>query len=202
MTDDDFGGSSSVPSLRKFETMAEALRAPASEICEVKQPLASSRDQNSFDSTLAADRRTEPLKQQFRVFTPKQISSALVETEVTRLCCCIVVGLLVVISFLGYRIRGSNIVESILSFRPFYVVLLTNVTFVLAKLLGKQRSSGITDRGENKTTSADSLVWAEHLGNALELGLLMQKVLNAVFMDFAVYAIIIVCGLSFVQQFC
>ncbi|KAH7524227.1 hypothetical protein FEM48_Zijuj06G0096900 [Ziziphus jujuba var. spinosa] len=200
-TGDDFGGSSSASQLRKFETKAEASRAPASEICEVKPSLASSTDQNSSVSTLATDRRTEPLKQQFRVFTPKQISTAVVETARTRLCCSIAVGLLVVISFLGYEILGSNIVKSILSFRPFYIVLLSNVTFVLAQLLGKQKSSGRTDGGENKTTLADGLEWAEQLGNALELGLLMQQVFNAVFMDFAVYAIIIVCGLSFVQQF-
>lgn len=186
-----------VPPLGKSENNG---RAPASEVCEVRPSLDSSMDQNSSVSTLATDRRLEPQMQQSTVFTPKQISSAIVETESTRLCCSIAVGLLVVLSCLRSGILGGNILQSILSFRPFYLVLLTNVTFVLARIL-KQRGSGRIDRGENRTPSAEGYDWTDQVGNALELGLLMQKVLNSVFMDFAVYATIVVCGLSFVQPF-
>lgn len=186
--------------LNKCEAIDEAPRAPASEVCEVRPSLESSRDQDSYVSTMAMDSRFERHMQQYIVFTPKQISSAIVATESIRLCCSIAVGLLVVLSCLGFPILGSNIIQSILSFRPFYLALLTNVTFVLAQLL-KLRGYGRIGGGQHRTTSAEGYEWTDHVGNALELGLLIQRVLNSVFMDFSVYATIVVCGLSFVQPF-
>lgn len=200
-TNADFGGSIQVPPLSTSEINPEAKQSPASEGSEPRSSLVSSTDRSTSVSTLATETHAESQTQNNKFFTPSRITSALAATETTRLFCSIAVALLVVLSYLGFPILGSEIISSILSFRPLYLVLLTNVTVVLAQLLDKQRSSGRDARGENKPPPASGNDWAEQLGKTLELGLLIQKVADAVFMDCAVYAVIVVCGVSFAWKF-
>ncbi|OMO91003.1 hypothetical protein COLO4_18713 [Corchorus olitorius] len=59
-------------------------------------------------------------------------------------------------------------------------------------------SSERVNREENrKNVSADDNNWAEQLSKTFEVGLVVQKVIDAVFMDCSVYAVIVICGLSF-----
>lgn len=197
----DFGGSTPIPSLSKSETNPEAIQSPALESGELRSDLVSSTDRSTSVSNLATERHVEPQAERRNFFSPSQISSAFAATETTRLCCSVAVALLVVLSYLGFPILGIKIISSSLSFRPLYLVLLTNVTVVIAQLLGKQRSLGRADRGGNTTPAAGGNDWTEQLGKTLEIGLLIQRVADAVFMDCAVYAVIVVCGLSFTQKF-
>lgn len=197
----DLGGSSLVPPLREFETNSVPIRSPVPEASELTSSLVSSTDRSSFVSTFATESRAEPQTQKYKFFTPRQISSALAATERTRLFCSIALALLVVLSDIGFPILGSKIIRSIISFRPLYLVLLTNATLVFAQLLWIQGSSAKADRGENKTPAAGGNDLAEQLGKTLEIGLLVQKVVDAVFMTCAVYAVIVVCGISFAQRF-
>ncbi|PON76475.1 Transmembrane protein [Parasponia andersonii] len=194
----DFGGSRLLPPLSEFETNKEPIRSPASEGSFLNSSLA---DRSSSVSTLATERRVESQTQKYKFFTPNQISSALAATERTRLFCSIALALLVVLSYLGFPILGSNFIKSIISSRPLYLLLLTNATVVLAQLLRIQGSSAWAGRGENKTQPAGGNDLAAQLGRTLEIGLLIQKVADAMFMNSAVYAVIVVCGVSFAQQF-
>lgn len=177
----------------QFDTNTEALRDIDS---QVQQLLSSLTVQNapppppsSSLSSSATQRR--PL------FTASGVSSAIAESERTRLSFSVAVAILVVLAHLGFPLLGtSNIVKTLLGFRPLYLVLLTNVTLVLARILGKHRVSERPDRGGEIRTPTEGFEWADNLGKALELGLVAQKVLDALFMDCAVYAIIVVCGLS------
>ncbi|KAL5558784.1 hypothetical protein UlMin_034995 [Ulmus minor] len=199
-TIDNFDGSNQVAPLNKFEPNLEALRAPASDDSIARASLVSSTDQSSSVSALAAENRLGRT-QKFGSFSPNQISTALGATERTRIFCSLAIALVVILSHIGFPLLGSKMVKGVLSFRPLYLVLLTNVTVVLAKLLDKQRVSGRTDRPENQTPPADGNDWATQLGKTLEIGFLMKKMIDAVFMDCAVYAILAVCGLSFAQLF-
>ncbi|XP_062111322.1 uncharacterized protein LOC133822877 [Humulus lupulus] len=193
----DFDGSSSMPLFSKEETNFEPLRNrnSGSEDSLLNSSLASSRDQSSSVSNLATERQVESQTQKYRFFTPNQITSALAATERTRFFCSIALALLVVLSYFGFPILRSKFIKSIISFRPLYLVWLTNATAVLAQLLRIQGS-----RRENKTSSADGNDLAAQLGKTLEIGLLIQKGADAVFMTCAVYAVIVVCGVSFVQN--
>ena len=187
--------------MSKFETNYEPTRSPAPEGSLLNSSLVSSTDRSSSVSTLATERRVESQTQKYKSFTPNQISSALAATESTCLFCSIAFALLVVLSFIGFPILGSKFMNSIISFRPLYLLLLTNATVVLAQLLRIQGSSVRAGRGENITPPAGGNDLAAQLGKTLEIGLLIQKVADAVFMNCAVYAIIVVCAISFAQKF-
>jgi len=200
------GGSDLPPSLNKSETCIEALITPATPAAEVNgkvQPtLVSSIDQNSSDSTFASEQHLQQQIQQHRFFTPKQISSAIAASENIRLLSSVTVALIVVLSYLGFPLLGTYIIKSIISFRPLYLLLLTNVTVVLAQLLfGKQRGFQRAARDENENTQPNGYGWAEQVSRTLETGLVMQKAFDAVFMDCSVYAITVICGLSLAQLF-
>lgn len=107
-------------------------------------------------------------------------------------------GAVVVLLHLGFPLPGNKFLGSILNFRPLYLVLLTNVTLVMGRLLyGDHGSSQRTIGEEHKATSTDEYNWAEQLSKTLDVGLVAKKVVDAVFMDCSVYAIIVICGLSF-----
>jgi len=99
----------------------------------------------------------------------------------------------VVLSFLG-----TNLFSTVISVRPLYVVLVTNVTAVIARLFfGVQRDSGRTRRsGSSSDDGGDEY---SQLARMLELCLVAKTVADAVFMDCAVYAIVLICGLSVIK---
>ncbi|KAG2699778.1 hypothetical protein I3760_07G205300 [Carya illinoinensis] len=198
------GGSNITPSPHQCETSIEAVRAASPEVSgkEVHSPMVSPVDQNSSASTLSLEQRLEHQTQQRRFFTPNEISSAITASENTRLLCSVTIALLVVLSYQGFPLLGSYIIKTIISFRPLYLLVLTNVTIVLARLLfDKQKGFERAAQDENETSSPNGFGWAEQVSRSLETGLVMQKALNAVFVDCSVYAIVVICGLSLAQLF-
>jgi hypothetical protein len=94
---------------------------------------------------------------------------------------------------------GSNFVRSIIGFRPLYLLLLTNLTLVLVPLLfNNQRGFERAVDAENKIPSTDGSDWIEQAGNVMEVGLVIQRAMDAAFMDCSVYAVIIIGGLALV----
>ncbi|XWS17750.1 hypothetical protein CRYUN_Cryun33cG0094200 [Craigia yunnanensis] len=155
-------------------------------------------DQSSFISTSGVVQHSETWSPQQNFFTPKQISYAIDASEKTRLLCSVIVAVLVVLSHLGFPLLGNRFLGSIISFRPLYFILLTNVTLVITRLLFDDRGSSQRAIGEeNRVASTDDYNWAEQLSKTLEVGLVAQKVIDAVFMNCSVYAIIVICGISF-----
>lgn len=174
-----------------FDANTEALRDIDSQVQQLRSSLTVQNAPPSSSSLSSSATQRRPL------FTASGVSSAIAESERTRLSFSVAVAILVVLAHLGFPLLGtSNIVKTLLGFRPLYLVLLTNVTLVLARILGKHRVSEGPDRGGEIRTPTEGFEWADNLGKALELGLVAQKVLDALFMDCAVYAIIVVCGLS------
>ncbi|KAK7263646.1 hypothetical protein RJT34_31240 [Clitoria ternatea] len=122
--------------------------------------------------------------------TPSDITSAINASKVTRLCCSLLVAIVTVASHLDFSFPGTSLVKSVLGFRPLYLVLVTNLTVVVATLV-----SGI---GRRFYSPGDGGKWGA-LATTLELGVLLQNVADAVFMDCAVYAIVLVCSLSLLR---
>ncbi|KAJ4708006.1 Transmembrane protein [Melia azedarach] len=158
-------------------TSIKTLSAPASVVNGKEQSsLISSTDQNSSVPMPSREQHLQLRRGQHKFFNPSQISSAISATERVRLLCSVAVALLVVLSYLGFPLLRNSIIKGILSFRPLYLVLLTNVTVVLSRLLfdhqgGFQRVS----RGENNIPS-DAYDWAAQASKALEVGLMMKKI--------------------------
>ncbi|XP_039063112.1 uncharacterized protein LOC120207760 isoform X2 [Hibiscus syriacus] len=157
-----------------------------------------SDDQVSLISTSRTVHHSETPTRKHNFFTPKQVSSAIDASEQARLFCSVIVAVLVVLVRLGFPHLGTRFLGNIISFRPLYLILLTNVTLVMGRLLlGDHVSSRKVIPEENKPSSAADNNWAEQLSKTLEVGLVAKKAIDALFMDCSVYLIIVICGLSF-----
>ncbi|KAG8656336.1 hypothetical protein MANES_04G123600v8 [Manihot esculenta] len=68
-------------------------------------------------------------------FSSKQINTCIIASERTRVTCSLIIASLVIISYIDYQLFGFDIVssESFIA-RPFYIILLTDVTIVLSQL--------------------------------------------------------------------
>ncbi|XP_068313760.1 uncharacterized protein [Pyrus communis] len=170
---------------------------------EERRSSSSTVQDESPPSTVQNESRPSSLSfEKPRLFTASRISGAIEASERIRIYISMAVAVLVVFSHLGFPLLGSKLLKTLLGFRPLYLVLVTNVTLVLARILdsGRQRHHRVpAGIGEGQTMSGSEYEWAERLGKALGIGLLGKKVLDALFMDCAVYAIIVICGLSFAQ---
>ncbi|KAF8034812.1 hypothetical protein BT93_C0973 [Corymbia citriodora subsp. variegata] len=184
-------------------TSNEQSEAPSLEISEEPETYSSlASHQNASHPTIHEGPASVPQALRSMSISPNEISSAIDSSVSARLLCSMVMGLLVVLSDIGFPLLGNKIIRSILMLRPLFLVLLTNVTLVLAPLvLDKQSTVASTVIGENKIPSANGSDWTDQVGNSLELGFLMMKVMDAVIMDCSVYSVVVVCGLSLTQIF-
>lgn len=188
--DDVLGGRSKEEVLiRKFEQVTEPSRASASEDNSKRE--ASSGLQKAFDAALG-------VAQQIPVgnVTSQQVSVAVTETEHDRLLCALTIAILVVLSSAGFPIVSSKAFRGILLFRPLFLVLITNITIIIWRLVPDNRKN--VSRGDKDKTPVlgDGYAWAEEAGRALELGLMLKNLSGSLFMDCSVYATIVVFGLS------
>uniref|UniRef100_A0A7N0T9Z8 Uncharacterized protein n=1 Tax=Kalanchoe fedtschenkoi TaxID=63787 RepID=A0A7N0T9Z8_KALFE len=130
-------------------------------------------------------------------FTPKQISSSVSESESLRNFCSFIVASMVVLSYAGFPILRCSLIKKVIFFQPLFLLLLTNITIVAAPLLGEQQQEGTERRARvSDEASAEGPGMAEQLGDVLEIGLLVQKVVGALFMDCSIYSVIVITGLA------
>ncbi|KAH9603255.1 hypothetical protein KSS87_021797 [Heliosperma pusillum] len=129
--------------------------------------------------------------------TSKQVSAAVLITEHDRFLCAVAMAILVVLSYAGFPIVGSRIFRWIILFRPLFLVLITNITLIVRRLLpDNQKNLSRGDKDSNGSLLGDGYAWAEEAGRALELGLMLQNVGGALFLDCSVYVTIVIFGLS------
>ncbi|XP_052203817.1 uncharacterized protein LOC127809145 [Diospyros lotus] len=192
------------PILRKCETSIEASRVPSQEVEHGEQssdtvPLV---QEDSLKSTPVRDNQLEPKVHRHKFFTSNKISSAIAASARIRTYCSVAAAVLAVLSYVGFPILGSRIIKSTIFFRPFYLVLITNVSIVVARLLldkerGSEKTKQEANNGEaNNESSPGADGFVDQVGKALETGLLLQNIMGSIFMDFSIYAIIVICGIS------
>ncbi|KAK9281178.1 hypothetical protein L1049_004073 [Liquidambar formosana] len=193
----DFGNQVE-PQLHKCEMNTEATQAPALEVRNkiLPSPVTSIIEQTS----IATEMLSKPHGHHPKFFTPKQISSCILASESTRSFCSFMIALLVVLSYSDYQLLGRNLVnsESVITSKPLYILLLTDLTIVLSLLLLERRKGFEKEKEEERTIpQKDGHNWAEAV-KVLETGLVIYQTICAVFMDFCIYAVVVICGLSFV----
>ncbi|XP_010546484.1 PREDICTED: uncharacterized protein LOC104818564 [Tarenaya hassleriana] len=169
---------------------------PASEPRDTIQPSpTTSTTQTTSARDLSAHQSLLPLGHVTKVITPKHVGAAIDASEYTRVFSSLAIALLVILSCFGFS--SLNV---IISFRPVFLLLLTDATIVLGRVLLNHREDPSTaSRRENTVTTSDQGI-AEQVGNAVEMALMIKKIMNAVLMDFSVYAVILICGLLFSQD--
>ncbi|KAL1210309.1 hypothetical protein V5N11_006646 [Cardamine amara subsp. amara] len=140
---------------------------------------------------LGASQAFIPLVSFVDTITPKHIGAAIDASEYARMFSALVIAFLVILSHLGFSSLGS-----IVSFRPVFLLLLTDATIVLGSVL-------LSHRGDS--SSASGIVMngqgiVDQVGNALEMVMMMKKIMDALTMDVSLYAFILICGLLFTKS--
>ncbi|XP_075488024.1 uncharacterized protein LOC142527182 [Primulina tabacum] len=131
--------------------------------------------------------------------TTGEIISAISASENVRIRCAVAAALLVILSYIGFPILGWGVIRGTIFFRPLYLLLLTNMSIVIARILSEKDGADARARQMNKVTSSGENGLADQLGRALESGLLLQNIFGALLMDFSIYVVVLVCGLSLMR---
>ncbi|XP_059457768.1 uncharacterized protein LOC132187466 [Corylus avellana] len=139
----------------------------------------------------------KPRMQQPKLFTSRGINSCIIASESTRVISALIIAFLVVLSYVDYPLFGRNIVksESVVASRPLYILLLTDVTIVLARLYLERRRDSDEAEEERGVPREDGHNW-ETAEKILERGLVVYQIVRAIFIDCSVYAVVVICGLS------
>jgi hypothetical protein len=139
----------------------------------------------------------KPRMQQPKLFTSRGINSCIIASESTRVISALIIAFLVVLSYVDYPLFGRNIVksESVVASRPLYILLLTDVTIVLARLYLERRRDSDEAEEERGVPREDAHNW-ETAEKILERGLVVYQIVRAIFIDCSVYAVVVICGLS------
>lgn len=187
------------PIMRKCESSMEAARVSSFDLDGKPSLEVPSTAQESQVFASQKDHHFKPMSRLHKVFAPKAVKLEISLTESIRTLCSLGVAILVVLASVGFPILGSSFVKNVIFCRPLYLLLLTNITIVVSRLLEKQRGFGGPEQQATSNLSVSENGLADQLGNALQLGFLLQDVIGALLIDCSIYAITVICGLSLAQ---
>ncbi|XP_073271714.1 uncharacterized protein [Primulina huaijiensis] len=170
-----------------------------------KTPIKQESEEEQFESSIISTPRTcktktngpnpckKPLIQLLDSFTPKEINSSIISSENTRVVCSTIIAILIVLSHVNLP---HNVVKSksLIAYRPLYVVLMTDLLIVAARLALYTQTR---EEDEHKELSFDGVNWGGAV-KVLELGLVLHQAIRAIFIDCSFYLVIVVCGISLV----
>ncbi|XP_021736832.1 uncharacterized protein LOC110703344 isoform X1 [Chenopodium quinoa] len=141
------------------------------------------------------DSRPKQDPQRPLLFSAKELSSCIIASETTRIICSVSIALLVVLSFIDYPVLGVNIVnsKSIIALRPLYLLLVTEITVIIAYLVFRRRRYEASEE-DTGVSKGGGVNWER--AETLERGLVAHQTIRAVFIDFSVYVVIVICILS------
>ncbi|XP_065858518.1 uncharacterized protein [Euphorbia lathyris] len=119
------------------------------------------------------------------IFSSKRITQGIIFSEKPRAICSMIIGLLVFIM--------SK--ESFIASRPFYLILLSDVTIVIARLFGEEVEDKRAATGGGGGKAADGENWDDAF-KLLERGLVFYQATKAIFVDSSIYLVVVIFGLS------
>ncbi|TMW93385.1 hypothetical protein EJD97_011815 [Solanum chilense] len=130
------------------------------------------------------------------LFSLRDINSCIIISENKRIICSVMISLLVVLSYahIPLSIARSN---SFVASRPLYILLLTDFTIVIARIVRKEVISD-EERAKDTERVKD---FGQNLDGALsilEYGLVLYQTIRAIFIDCSFYLVIVICGLTLV----
>uniref|UniRef100_A0A1J3I1S8 Transmembrane protein n=1 Tax=Noccaea caerulescens TaxID=107243 RepID=A0A1J3I1S8_NOCCA len=177
------------------ETMAEDSVSDARETT-LQPSRATSSAQTTSVVDLRASQAFTPLVSYVNAITPNHIGTAIDASVFARMFAALVIALLVILSQLGFSSLGN-----VVSFRPVFLLLLTDATIVFGRvLLSHHGDHSSASRRENSGTVMNGQGIADQVGNALETIMMVKKIMDAISMDFSLYAVILICGLLCTQS--
>ncbi|KAJ7962979.1 putative Transmembrane protein [Quillaja saponaria] len=184
------------PQIYNYDTSLDTMR-PSLDQNTMRKPSAGT----SLVQMASVDAKQLPeyRRQKPTIFSSRKLNSCILSSENTRASCSLVVALLVVLSYVDYPLLGINIVnsESIVASRPLYIVLLTDITIVLARLYIEKAKEFEEAEEERSFPNEDGHSWTGAV-KVLERGLVVYQAIRGVFIDFSVYVVVVICGISLV----
>ncbi|KAG7618179.1 hypothetical protein AtNW77_Chr4g0311451 [Arabidopsis thaliana] len=176
---------------RHAETLAEASASDPRDTTTIQPPPTTSSVQNPSVVDLGASQAFIPVVSFVNAITPKHIGAAIDASEYARMFTALAIALVVILSHLGFSSLGN-----IVSFRPVFLLVLTDATIVLGRVLLSHR--GDSSSASGTVMSGQGIV--DQVGNALETVMMVKKIMDALLMDFSLYAVILICGLLVTQS--
>ncbi|EOA17187.1 hypothetical protein CARUB_v10005458mg [Capsella rubella] len=174
---------------RYAETLAEASASDPRDTTILPTPTTTSA-QNPSVVDLGASQAFIPLASYVNTIKPKHIGAAIDATECVRMFSALAIALVCILSHLGF----SSLVN-IVSFRPVFLLILTDATIVLGRVLLSH--SGDASSASGTVMNGQGIV--DQVSNALETVMMVKKIMEALLMDFSLYAVILICGLLVTQ---
>ncbi|GAA0155439.1 hypothetical protein LIER_13167 [Lithospermum erythrorhizon] len=153
--------------------------------------------ENTSKAKDGASVHPQTTQNRLRSFSPKRINACILSSENTRVVCSIMIALLVVFS--NSNLPHHIIKErSIISRKPLYVMLLTDVSIVVGRIiLAKRRVQKQAKKGKDGKSPEDVENW-ESAVKILEYGVVLYQMVRGIFIDCSFYMVIVTSGLSLV----
>lgn len=149
------------------------------------------RDKDSVTSLITEQQN----KSNNKMFSSKRINYCIVTSQEMRSACAVVVGLLVVLSNSGLRILSESVIVS----SPLWSVVMTNMMMVVGLVFWenyREKEDVEFEKGQGQGQEDGSNMTDAIL--LMERGLVAYQMLRGIFIDFSVYFVVLVCGLSLV----
>ena len=121
-------------------------------------------------------------------FSSRELNFSILASENTRALCSMVIAVLVVLS---YKIFSRNVFAS----RPLYIVLVNDVTIVVARIYREKARVLKENQGEMVDAGEDGHSWGDAV-KLLERGLVLYQALRGIFIDCSIYLVVVVCCIS------
>ncbi|CAJ1951183.1 unnamed protein product [Sphenostylis stenocarpa] len=129
----------------------------------------------------------QPPRHKAALFASRELNYCILASEPTRALSSLIIALVVVFYYL--------ISKSILASRPLYILLLTDVTIVFARLFGGKAIVVEETEEEKGKTPGDGHSWGDAV-KLLERGLVVYQAIRGVFIDCSIYLVVVVCCTS------
>lgn len=129
----------------------------------------------------------QPPRRKTTFFSSRELNHCILASESTRALSSLIIALVVVLYYL--------ISKSVLASRPLYILLLTDVTIVFARLCGGKTIAVEENEGEKGKAPGDGHSWGDAV-KLLERGLVAYQALRGAFIDCSIYLVVVVCGTS------
>ncbi|KAB2094062.1 hypothetical protein ERO13_A02G121400v2 [Gossypium hirsutum] len=139
-------------------------------------------------------------RNQPNLFSSKLVNSCIIASERARSLCALVIAICVLLSHINFPLLGLSIgrSDSNVASKPIYIILLTDLAIVLSRLF-LDKKGVVSAEVEEEKPAAASQDNKENWDGAvmlLERGLVAYQTIRALFIDFSIYAVVVICGTS------
>lgn len=122
-------------------------------------------------------------------FSSRELNFSILASENTRALSSLIIALVVVF----YYVISSE--GGIFASRPIYVVLITDVTIVVARIYREKARVLIERQGQMAEAGEDGQSWGDAV-KLLERGLVLYQAIRGFFIDCSIYLVVVVCCIS------